>query len=124
MRRKTAFWQGELTEAGIYRPPFSFMWRYVGTWNGNLKQEAYQPVDNYLKEQAADIIGLPPEQTIRHISTDKMRLFAGQGSSFNENEPLLWSSIGFITGMADNVTLVEGANSPQIRQRMVGRRWW
>ena len=22
--------QGELTEAGTYRPPFSFLWRYVG----------------------------------------------------------------------------------------------
>ena len=82
--------QGELTESGTYLPPFSFMWRYVGVWNGNLSQADYEPIDTYLKEQAADIIRLPAEQTIRHISTDKARLFPGQGSAFNENELLLW----------------------------------
>lgn len=100
--------QGELTETGTYRPPFAFMWRYVGSWNGSLNQDAYQPVDSYLKEQAANIIGLPIEQTVRHVSSDKMRLFAGQGSGFNENEPLIWSSVAFITGMEAQVTLLEG----------------
>ena len=100
--------QGELIEAGMVRPTFSFLWRYVGTWNGSLTQAAVQPVDTYLREQAADIIGLPSEQTIRYVSSDKMRLFAGQQSGFDENEPLLWSSVGFITGLEANVTLVEG----------------
>ncbi|MBK8899789.1 MAG: ABC transporter permease [Anaerolineaceae bacterium] len=100
--------QGELTEAGTTRPAFSFLWRYVGTWNGSLTQSAVQPVDTYLREQAANIIGLPAEQTIRHVSSDKMRLFAGSQSGFNENEPLLWSAVGFITGLEANVTLIEG----------------
>jgi putative ABC transport system permease protein len=100
--------QGELTEAGTARPAFAFLWRYVGDWNGSLTQAAVQPVDTYLREQVADIIGLPAEQTIRHVSSDKMRLFAGQQSGFDEDESLLWSAVGFITGLEANVTLVEG----------------
>jgi hypothetical protein len=31
--------QGELTEAGTHRPLFVFLWRYVRTWQGNIKWE-------------------------------------------------------------------------------------
>jgi hypothetical protein len=48
--------QGELqsAEAGAgdevatARPPFSFLWRYIGAWNGNVAWDQYGPVDAYL----------------------------------------------------------------------------
>ncbi len=101
--------QGELTEAGTHRPPFAFMWRYVGAWNDNITLDAYTPVDNYLREQAAGVIGLPAQQIIRHVSSDKLRLFASGESNFDENAPLLWANAGFITDLADHIRLVEGA---------------
>lgn len=101
--------QGELTEAGTHRPPFAFMWRYVGIWNGNLTLDAYTPVDQYLREQAADVIGLPAQDIIHHVSSDKLRLFASGETNFDENTPLLWANVGFITGLEDHVRLVEGA---------------
>ncbi|MFK7805227.1 MAG: FtsX-like permease family protein [Anaerolineae bacterium] len=100
--------QGELTESGSFRPPFAFMWRYVGAWNGNITAEAYGQADSYLSEQAADEIGLPADEVVRHVSSDKLRLFAGDGGGFDENTALMWSNIGFISNLEDRVRLVEG----------------
>jgi putative ABC transport system permease protein len=101
--------QGELTEAGTHRPPFAFMWRYVGVWSGNISLDEYAPVDDYLREQAPGVIDLPVQQIIRHISSDKLRLFATGETNFDENAPLLWANAGFITNLADHIRLVEGA---------------
>ncbi len=100
--------QGELTEAGTHRPPFAFLWRYVGAWNGDITWDNYQPINSYLTEQATGIIDLPTTDQIRHVATAKLRLFPGGGSDFNENEPLMWSSIGFVTGLEGQIQLVEG----------------
>jgi len=100
--------QGELTEAGTYRPPFAFLWRYAGMWHGNVTWETYAPIDVYLCEQAPDIIGLPVEFQIRHVATDKLRLFPTEDAAFIPNEPLMWASVGFITGLDEHIQLVEG----------------
>lgn len=104
--------QGELTEAGTYRPPFAFMWRYIGAWNGNIDFEEYGPVNEYLSQQAAGVIDLPAQQIVRHVSSDKLRLFPARDSAFNENEPLLWANTGFVTDLENHIRLVEG-NYPQ-----------
>jgi putative ABC transport system permease protein len=101
--------QGELTEAGTYRPPFSFLWRYIGTWNGNIDQEKYRPLDEYLSQQSANTIGLSLSTLVRHAQTDKLRLFpAAEAQSFAGREPLLWMTLGFISGLEDHIQLVEG----------------
>jgi putative ABC transport system permease protein len=98
--------QGELTEAGTYRPPFSFLWRYIGAWNGNIDRDQYQPIDEYVSQQSANTIGLPLSQLVRHVQTDKLRLFpAGDTQS---REPLLWMTLGFISGLEDHIQLSEG----------------
>ena len=109
--------QGELTEAGTRRPPFAFLWRYVGVWNGDISWAAYQPINSYLTEQAANTIDLPldnsargePGRTMRHVATARLRLFPSAEASFNQNEPLLWTNLGFITDLAAQINLVEGS---------------
>ena len=101
--------QGELTEAGIHRPPFAFLWRYVGTWHGDLAWDAYTPVDEYLSQQAASVVGLPALSTVRHVQTANLRLFpATEAQGFATNEPLLWTNLGFISDLEDHVQVVEG----------------
>jgi putative ABC transport system permease protein len=108
--------QGELetadsaseTEAGTVRPPFTFLWRYIGAWHGNVTWDQYGPVDTYLTEQASAIVDLPLEAQVRHIVTDKMRLFPSEDAAFVPDEPLLWASIGFVSGLEAHVLLVEG----------------
>lgn len=101
--------QGELTEAGRYLPPFSFLWRYIGAWHGEIAWDEYRPVDEYLSQQAPAVLGLPSESHIRHVSAAKMRLFSSTGSGFAEDEPLIWASIGFVSELAQHVTLSEGS---------------
>jgi putative ABC transport system permease protein len=101
--------QGELIATGTYRPPFAFLWRYIGTWNGNIDQEKYGPLDEYLSRQSANTIGLPLSTLVRHVQTDKLRLFpAAEAQNFSGREPLLWMTLGFISGLEDHIQLVEG----------------
>jgi putative ABC transport system permease protein len=100
--------QGELTEAGTYRPPFAFLWRYVGAWHGEIAWDALAPADEYLSRQAIDIIDLPLDFQVRHVRTGNLRLFPAGDSGFRQDEPLLWTSIGFISGLEDHIDLVEG----------------
>lgn len=101
--------QGELTEAGTYRPPFAFLWRYIGAWNGDITWQAYQPINSYLAEQSPGVIDLPLDDQIRHVASARLRLFPGADAAFTANEPLLWANVGFITGLAAQIDLVEGA---------------
>jgi putative ABC transport system permease protein len=90
------------------RPPFSFLWRYIGAWHGNVTWEEYWPVDTYLSEQAPAIIDLPMETLVRHVATDKMRLFPSEEAGFVPDEPLLWTSIGFVSDLEAHIQIVEG----------------
>jgi putative ABC transport system permease protein len=108
--------QGELenadtaseTEAARVRPPFSFLWRYIGAWHGNVTWDNCRPVDAYLTEQASAIVDLPLESQVRHVATDKMRLFPSEEAAFIPDEPLLWASLGFVSGLEAHIQLVEG----------------
>jgi len=100
--------QGELTVAGTHRPPFAFLWRYIGAWNGDIVWQDYQPVNDYFSEQASGIIDLPLDAQIRHVSTVRLRLFPEAVEGFNVGEPLIWANVGFVTGLADQIDLVEG----------------
>ncbi len=100
--------QGELTEAGTYRPPFAFLWRYIGAWHGEIAWDEYTQVNQYLTSQSRDVIGLPEEIGVRHVSSPKLRLFPAESGAFVDDDPLLWSSIGFISGLEEQIQLVEG----------------
>jgi putative ABC transport system permease protein len=107
--------QGELTESGTQRPPFAFMWRYIGAWHGAIDWQELQPVNEYLSHQSAGIIGLPAELQVRHVKTDNLRLFAvADSQSFSDRDPLLWTGLGFITGLEDHVEFVQGAYPAQV----------
>lgn len=101
--------QGELTDAGTFRPPFAFLWRYVGAWHGDVTWEAYQPVNQYLLEQAPAVVDLPITEQIRHVSSARLRLYPVDDSNFNLNEPLFWTNVGFITQLEPKIRLLEGA---------------
>jgi putative ABC transport system permease protein len=100
--------QGELTEAGTYRPPFAFLWRYIGAWHGPITWDEYAQVDQYLTLQAGDRIGLPKDLEVRHVSSPKLRLFPAESDAFADDSPLLWSSIGFISQLEEKIQLIEG----------------
>jgi putative ABC transport system permease protein len=101
--------QGELTEAGIHRPPFAFLWRYVGAWHGDADWDTYTPADEYLSQQAVSVVGLPPMSIVRHVQTANLRLFpTTDEQGFATDEPLLWTYLGFISGLEDHIEVIDG----------------
>jgi putative ABC transport system permease protein len=101
--------QGELTEAGVYRPPFAFLWRYVGAWHGDVAWDTYTPADEYLSQQAVGVVGLASISTVRHVQTTNLRLFSvTEAQGFAKDEPLLWTYLGFVSGLKDHIEVIEG----------------
>ncbi|MFW6069574.1 MAG: FtsX-like permease family protein [bacterium] len=100
---------GHLTPGGAQLPPFSFLWRYVGDWNGPLSVAAYQRAQGYLAQGVKDDIGLPLQQEVTHAQTERMQLFPAPGAQqFVNDRPLMWASLGFISGLEEQVRLTEG----------------
>ncbi len=103
--------QHALAEDENQRPPFAFMFRYVGAWHGAVAWEDYQPVDTYLRTQAPAALGLPLQQSVFHVRSEDMRLFADEKRSpaaYARREPLIWTNLGFISGLEEHIRLVEG----------------
>jgi len=94
---------------GQGRPPFAFMFRYIGAWHGNVEWKDYLPVNTYLSERASPAIGLPLETAVRHVKSDNLRLFpAAEALYADKRQPLAWVNLGFISGLAEHIEVIEG----------------
>jgi len=92
------------------RPPFAFMFRYMGTLHGALEWENIEAVDRYLSTKAGGDLGLPPEIVVRHCRTKSLRLLPEQEDSIygDTDHPLALVSLAFIDDLANHVTMIEG----------------
>ncbi len=92
------------------RPPFAFMFRYIGAWYGPAKWSDVEPVDTYLSTTAGPALGLPQQLLVRFFKTDNLALFAAQQntSTYDTQHSLSWLSIGTISNIEKHITLVEG----------------
>ena len=94
---------------GRPRPPFAFMYRYVGAWHGAIEWEDYAPLDSYFAGQGPATIGLPLELQVRHIKTDNFRLFPASEAEYADiRKPLEWVNIGFMSNLHDHIQILEG----------------
>jgi putative ABC transport system permease protein len=99
----------KMSETGN-RPPFAFMWRYVGAWYGGIKLDQYTPEDQYLTKVAPSVIGLPLQQTVRYVKTDNFRLFPVSEAQYADiRQPLAYAYLGFVTGIEDHIQILEGS---------------
>jgi putative ABC transport system permease protein len=90
-------------------PPFSFLFRYVGSWNGYIEWDECQQVDEYMQTWAAPTVGLPQDLLVRHYKTDRMRLFPTSQASYDSvAEPLLYVSLGFVSDLEPHIEILEG----------------
>ena len=105
--------QNELTrptsEGEIQRPPFAFMFRYVGSLYGLLEWADIEQVDEYLWNEGAGILGLPNQMKVRYFRTDNFRLFPASDAQYADaRDPLAWVNFSTATDFADKITLIEG----------------
>lgn len=96
------------------RPPFAFLFRYVGAWHGALEWEEIQAANAYLTTRAADDLGLPlAASPVRHVRTAKWRLFPADEAAYaGTREPLEWLSLGFLDDLDAHAEVIEGASLP------------
>jgi putative ABC transport system permease protein len=105
--------QNELTrrsgEGEIQRPPFAFMFRYVGSLYGLLEWADIEQVDAYLWDQGPELIGLPNQLKVRYFRTDNFRLFPASDAAYADvQDPLAWINFSTATNFADKITILEG----------------
>ena len=91
------------------RPPFSYMFSYIGAWNVPVNWEDIEAIDTYLREQGGDSLGLNATDIVRHVETQNFRLYPANETDYqDENRSLDYVSFGTTEGIADQVEIVEG----------------
>lgn len=91
-------------------PPFTFLYTYDSNVLGNLNWEDLEDVNAFLRDRTPDMLGLPVKIYARYMATNPLALFPANVEQFSsEEKPLLWSSLAFMDGLEDHITVIEGA---------------
>ncbi len=57
------------------RPPFAYLYNYVGAWHDPVEQQDVQEITDYLMGPAASHLGLNEQELVTHFETGDFRLF-------------------------------------------------
>jgi putative ABC transport system permease protein len=91
------------------RPPFAYLYNYIGAWYGAVQWEDMQPLDEYMHKRAASALGLPEELVIRHVETDRYRLYpSGNEDYADENRALGIFNLATTEGIEGAIEIVDG----------------
>ena len=89
------------------RPPFAYMFNYIGSWRGPLQWEDIEPADNYLMGDAYTTLGLPQKLAIHHFKTSLYQLFAPDTTNYdNDQLTLIRLSFATTSHIADYITFL------------------
>ena len=90
--------QGSDDTAALTRPPFAFMFRYVGSLYGMKEWDDITQVDTYLTTQGVAALNLPHKMTVRYGKTDNFRLFPTEDIAYADvKDPLAWVNFAFVS---------------------------
>ncbi|MCL5994451.1 MAG: ABC transporter permease [Chloroflexi bacterium] len=94
---------------GVSRPPYAFMFRYIGGWYGPLDWSDVENVDELMIQQVPGLLSLPRELMIRYFKTDTFQIFPASDAAYvGRRQPLTWISLGFLSDFNNHIKLVEG----------------
>ena len=95
--------------ASLGRPPFAFMFMYMGSLSTPLEWVDTEPVDDYMRNRAPADLGLPRKVGVRYFATDKLSLYPNNPAAYGGNQrPLEWLSLATASSLAPHIKLVEG----------------
>ena len=83
------------------RPPFAYLYNYIGAWYEPVTWDAVQPITRYLRDEGAQTLGLPPEVFVWHIETNDYRLSDGPAA-------LASMRFGTTSDLQDHIEIVDG----------------
>lgn len=91
------------------RPPFAYLYDYVGAWYGTVEWEDTRPVHDYLNGSGRQLLGLPVEEFVDVYETDRYKLFPADTSSYaDDSKSLGIFVIGTASNLADHVVVTNG----------------
>ena len=90
--------------ADIVRPPFSFVFSFSGNSAENLTWNDLAPADSYLSNGGE--LGLPLDFSVRQVKTGNYPMYR---EDHLEGDPVARLRFGFVSDLADHITLLEGA---------------
>jgi len=94
---------------GVTRPPYAFMFRYIGGWYGPVDYSDVAQTDDLMVGQVPYLLGLPRESLVRYFKTDTFQVYPASDAAYvGKRNPLTWISLGFLSDFAKHITLVEG----------------
>ena len=94
----------------VNRPPFSFLFSYIGSWNKPVNLEATFELDRYLREKGGVELGLETTLIVRHLETQNFRLYpAGETNYRDENKSLDYVSFGLTEDIEAQIEIVDGS---------------
>ena len=97
----------------VTRPPYAFLYRYMGAWDKPVSLREFDPVDRYITDSVPGWIRLPVEEYVRYVKTNNMSLLpSAEGGYADANQPLGWVSLGFISDAERYVEVIEGEFPP------------
>ena len=106
----TSIADAQIDQQGIRRPPFTFMFRYAGKFDGALDWQGIAPVDQYMTDAAPGSLGLPRLLLVRYFETRLGELFPVTDTAYlDTHEPLIWTSIAALGDLAQHIDVIDGA---------------
>lgn len=97
-----------IDENSTRRPPFAYLYDYVGAWYDPVSWETADAATQYLSGVGQRTLGLPVQAFTAHFETDKYKLFPAESSSYDDEAALDYFVLGAATGLADHVEMVDG----------------
>ncbi len=94
----------------VNRPPFSFLFSYIGSWHEPVNWEKTLEIDRYLREKGGDELGLETTLIVRHLETQNFRLYPASETNYrDENRSLDYVSFGLTEDIEAQIEIVEGS---------------
>ncbi|MFZ6027057.1 MAG: ABC transporter permease [Chloroflexota bacterium] len=115
--------QAALTKSSAQtgRSPFTFIFRYVGSWHEPIDRQRYTPVDAYMAERLANVLGLPADRMTRYTSTDNLQLYPDI-EKINKNRRLDLVKLAVVSDVFEHVTLVDGKLPAVVSEKAFGEQ--
>ena len=90
------------------RPPFSYLYDYIGSWYDPVEWEETRDVHDYFTGSGVRTLGLPIEQFVNYYETERYKLFPAGTANYEDDSALDIFVFGAATDIENNIELVEG----------------
>lgn len=93
------------------KPPFAYLYDYIGAWAGPVTWQATRPADTYLRDRGRAQLGLPVTIFTSHFETDTYRLYpTGEAAGGYAEDALLgYATFATAENLVDHIVLTSGA---------------